>query len=115
MTCISCDTGAPAHALGIATQEPAGEVLCPLCLLWLLRQRARYRCSRPDCDRRLLLGPDRECAWCLIGRPVSEDIDTVKVPVTILRGAAYLALRDATCKDGSDDESEKMASEIEDP
>lgn len=103
--CASCDS-APVSILCEVG------VLCQDCLLFLAKARRRWRCAAPDCPRktRLLLGPDRVCEWCRLGRPVSVDVTTAMVPVEVLRGAAYLAARD-TVKPVEPDELENVEDE----
>lgn len=107
MNCASCDS-APVSVLCEAG------VLCQDCLLHLARLRRRYRCAAPDCPRKtgLLAGPDRICEWCRMGRQVSVNVTTEIHPVTILRGAKYLALRGEACKDRENEEAEKMEDDL---
>lgn len=110
MTCLKC-LNPTASTVGF--RQPEADVLCIDHLLWLLRERRRYRCANDSCGRKLLAGPDRVCEWCRLGRPVTQAVTTEMMPVKILRGAEYLAARDAALKDVSGAESENMVDDSE--
>lgn len=108
VNCLKC----PEVTFG---SDGLGAVLCVQHLLEVLKWKKAWTCAVPSCDRRLFLRPNRECAWCALGRPVTVNMTTEILPVKILRGADYLATRDAVCKDVTDDDPEKMEDDLEDP
>lgn len=113
MSCGMC-LNPVAETLGF--RQPEAAILCMDHLLVLLRKRAEPRWPVcPDCGGPMYLidRPFPNCMSCHLRHPVTVNMHTGLLPVQVLRGATYLAARDAAVKDATESELENMEDELE--